>query len=42
MQIADGLKTLHDGEIIHRDLKGSNIFITEDGLYKIGLISFNF
>lgn len=35
-QIALGLKAMHDKNILHRDLKCSNIFITKKGLVKIG------
>ena len=31
-----GLKTLHDKDIFHRDLKCANIFCTADGTYKLG------
>ena len=31
-----GLKSLHDKKILHRDLKSANIFISEDGKYKLG------
>jgi NIMA (never in mitosis gene a)-related kinase len=31
-----GIKHLHDRKIIHRDLKGQNIFLTESGCVKIG------
>jgi serine/threonine protein kinase len=34
--LASGLKTLHMNGIIHRDLKPANIFISGDGIYKIG------
>lgn len=34
-QIANALKVLHDNNIIHRDLKSANIFITEEGNYKV-------
>lgn len=34
--IAKGLKSLHDRKILHRDMKSANIFIGEDGTYKIG------
>jgi serine/threonine protein kinase len=36
--VASGLKTLHDGGMMHRDLKLSNIFVTSSGIYKIGII----
>jgi NIMA (never in mitosis gene a)-related kinase len=36
VHIANGLKSLHNKKILHRDLKGANIFITADGKYKIG------
>lgn len=31
-----GLKSLHDRKILHRDLKCANVFITSDGIYKLG------
>ncbi len=31
-----GLKSLHDKKILHRDLKSANVFITADGIYKLG------
>jgi serine/threonine protein kinase len=36
--VASGLNTLHDGGMMHRDLKLSNIFVTSSGIYKIGII----
>jgi NIMA (never in mitosis gene a)-related kinase len=35
-QIVKGLKALHDKSIIHCDLKSANIFLTGDGLCKLG------
>ena len=36
IQMVKGLKALHDLNIIHRDLKSSNIFLFSDGTAKIG------
>jgi NIMA (never in mitosis gene a)-related kinase len=30
------MKHVHDRKIIHRDLKTQNIFLTSDGLIKLG------
>lgn len=35
LQIAKGLKTAHDHNIIHRDIKSGNIMVAETGLVKI-------
>ena len=35
-QICLGLKHIHDRKILHRDLKGQNIFLTSKGIIKIG------
>lgn len=36
VHILKGLKSLHDKKILHRDLKSANIFITKEGVYKLG------
>ena len=36
IQILEGLNYLHKNNIIHRDLKSANIFLTKNGLIKIG------
>lgn len=36
VHIAKGIRSLHDSNVLHRDLKSANIFITADGTYKLG------
>ena len=36
IQIVRGLKALHDFKIIHRDIKCANLFMTKDGVIKLG------
>ncbi|XP_069128226.1 serine/threonine-protein kinase mos-like [Argopecten irradians] len=36
MQIAQGLKYLHDNNVVHLDIKPANILISPDGVCKIG------
>jgi serine/threonine-protein kinase len=35
VQIADALSTLHDASIVHRDIKPTNVVVTETGLVKV-------
>ncbi|XP_065886059.1 serine/threonine-protein kinase Nek8-like, partial [Dysidea avara] len=35
-QMVDALRFLHDHRILHRDLKTSNVFLTKEGLIKLG------
>ncbi|XP_022786792.1 serine/threonine-protein kinase Nek5-like [Stylophora pistillata] len=36
VQICLGLKHVHDRKILHRDLKSQNIFLTKNGIVKLG------
>lgn len=36
LEILQGLRACHNNDIIHRDVKGDNIFVSDEGEYKIG------
>jgi len=36
VQIVRGVKALHDLKICHRDIKCANLFISKDGVVKLG------
>ena len=36
IQLARGLKCIHEMNILHRDLKSANVFLTSDGIVKLG------
>jgi NIMA (never in mitosis gene a)-related kinase 1/4/5 len=36
IQIIRGLKALHDLKICHRDIKCANLFLTKEGVIKLG------
>ena len=36
IQIVRGLQTLHDLKIVHRDIKCANLFMTKEGVMKLG------
>lgn len=35
-QMVAGLQSLHKVKIVHRDIKCANIFLTKDGIAKLG------
>jgi serine/threonine protein kinase len=37
-----GVKKLHESGVVHRDFKLSRMFLSDDGVYKLGLATFNF
>lgn len=36
IQVVKGLKSLHEVDIFHRDLKSANVFLNKDGSAKLG------
>ena len=36
IQMLHGLQALHDRNIVHRDIKCANLFLTKDGTLKLG------
>ena len=36
IQMLHGLQALHDRQIVHRDIKCANVFLTKDGTVKMG------
>jgi NIMA (never in mitosis gene a)-related kinase len=36
VQICLAIKHIHDKKILHRDLKSQNVFLTKNGLVKLG------
>jgi NIMA (never in mitosis gene a)-related kinase len=35
-QMVLGLQELHNHKIVHRDIKSANVFLTNDGMAKLG------
>ena len=36
IQVTQGLKVLHSMNILHRDLKSANVFLSKSGIAKLG------
>jgi NIMA (never in mitosis gene a)-related kinase 1/4/5 len=36
IQITKGLRTMHEKNVMHRDLKCANVFMNKDGTVKLG------
>ena len=36
IQIVSGLEALHQLKIVHRDIKCANLFLTKEGILKLG------
>jgi NIMA (never in mitosis gene a)-related kinase 1/4/5 len=36
IQMVYGLKAIHDLNIMHRDIKSANVFLSKDGIAKLG------
>jgi NIMA (never in mitosis gene a)-related kinase 1/4/5 len=36
VHLAKGLQSLHDANVVHRDLKCANVFLSTDGTFKLG------
>ena len=36
IQMIRGLQALHENKVVHRDIKCANMFLTKDGVLKLG------
>lgn len=36
IQMLQGINSLHENQIVHRDLKAANVFLTKEGTIKLG------